>query len=144
MEISKKLGRNAGSVLESVPFNQWDFERTLDEDSDPPLIGYRSKDGAIQMNCDVGSENLRSLFFGQKLAGNPAFEDLPFELGRTEVVAKFGEASKSGGKLVHPILGEMGAWDRFQKDGFVLHLEYGADSEIVERVTIMRDDVAPL
>jgi len=70
-------------------------------------------------------------------------EDLKMTSSREEVRAVFGAPSNSGEGLNYPVLGEYGAWDRFSREGFAIHIEYRVNSDVISKVTLMRDDVVP-
>ncbi len=55
----------------------------------------------------------------------------------------FGRPSKSGDKSSHPILGDYGAWDRFEMNGYVVRFEYKMNSSGITNITFMRNDVVP-
>ena len=40
------------------------------------------------------------------------------------VLLSVGSPFKSGARRSHPIFGERGAWDRFSRPGYVVHVEY--------------------
>jgi hypothetical protein len=70
-------------------------------------------------------------------------QDFSLTSTRQEVIARLGSPSKSGGRLSDPILGEYGAWDRFARTGFAIHVEYRPNVDVVNKVTFMRADVVP-
>lgn len=66
---------------------------------------------------------------------------LPFSFTRLQVIERFGPPSESGGRINDPILGEYGAWDRFARPGYAIHVEHRVDADRVKKITLMRADV---
>jgi hypothetical protein len=143
MNFVKYLGRRAPVLLGSEPFNKWTVERTLDEDSDPPLIGYSFKECGLQFNCDRDSERIRSIFLERDRYAGAILSEIPFDLRRNEVLNELGKPTKSGEETYHPILGKFGAWDRFQFTGYTIHVQYSSDENGIDKITYMRNDVVP-
>ena len=54
----------------------------------------------------------------------------------------FGSPSNSGERFCQSVLGDYGAWDTFQLDEFVLHVQYDLNETSIEKVTLMTNDVA--
>lgn len=59
------------------------------------------------------------------------------------MLAKLGVASKRGEEIDNPIFGRSGAWDRFARDGYAVHVEYRVGGGGVARITLMRADLVP-
>jgi hypothetical protein len=94
--------------------------------------------------CDE-EDRVRSiyLFSDKARCFEEGVDDLPFASSRQEVLSRFGSPSKSGGKISDPTLGEYGAWDRFTRPGYVVHVEYRLDADGIGKITLMRADVVP-
>lgn len=142
IELAKYLGRDVGCLLSAKPFCDWQITRSVYDDSDPPLVGYVFDSRGVQLNCDRESEKVRSLFFEKGGYAESLSSDISFSLRKQDVRSLFGPPSKSGDKLTHAVLGDFGPWDRFQFANFVLHIEYGFTDDCIERITLMRNDVA--
>jgi hypothetical protein len=69
--------------------------------------------------------------------------DLPTSATRSQVLQQFGVPSRTGSAAPVPILGRMGAWDRFDGDRVCIHFEYTEPDERVQMVTIMNAATAP-
>lgn len=143
MKLVKYLGQKASVLLEAEPFMEWHVDRTIDDDSDPPLVSYSFGECGLQFNCDRDDECIRSLFLDKDKHAGIVLSEVPFGLHRAEVLSQFGNPSKSGDRVSHPILGNFGAWDRFRNSGYTLHVQYGVDKDRIEKITLMRNDVAP-
>lgn len=142
MKLAKYLGQNASVLLSANPFNGWAVERIVDEDSDPPEVRYVFKKCGFQLNCDFEDERVNTLFFEKEQHAGTQLSEVPFSLTRDEVLSRFGSPSKSGEGFTDPILGKYGAWDRFHGPEYTLHIQYAPDSGRIEKVTLMRNDVA--
>ena len=141
--MAEYLGRKASCLLAAEPFKNWPVERYVDNDSDPPFVGYTFKSCGLQFNCDCEDEIVNSLFLEVEEHDGTVLSEVPFNLGRVEVLAHYGTPSKSGERVSHPILGDFGPWDRFQWLEYTVHVQYKVDSDGIERITLMRNDVVP-
>jgi hypothetical protein len=142
IELAKYLNREVSCLLNAEPFCDWQVTRTVYDDSDPPLVGYVFNSRGVQLNCDREGEKVRSLFFEKGGYAESLSSDISFSLRRQEVRSQLGPPSKSGDKFSHAVLGDFGPWDRFELTNFVLHIEYGLEDDGIEKVTLMRSDVA--
>jgi len=143
MKLAEYLGRTASDILQVEPFRNWPIEQCIDDDSNPPLVGYLIGNGAIQINCDRQSENVRSVFLTQEAYDGTLLSEIPFNFSRGKTLEYLGATDKSGSKFIDPILGEFGPWDRFRYSGYTIHVQYSINSESIAKVTLMRNDVAP-
>ena len=143
MKLASYLGQNASSLLEAEPFKNWTVERTVDDESDPPEVRYVFENCGFQFNCDRENESVNTLFLEKEEHAGTVLSEVPFSLGRDEVLSRFGSPSKSGEGFSHPVLGEFGDWDRFQRSDYTVHVQYCVDSDRIEKITLMRNDVAP-
>jgi hypothetical protein len=115
----------------------------VEDDSDPPFVGYVFVGCGLQITCDCEDERVRSLFVESEAHGGTDLSEVPFHLRRDEVLARFGLPSKSGKGFTDPILGDFGPWDRFQGPGYTVHFQYKVASDSIEKITLMRNDVVP-
>jgi hypothetical protein len=143
VRLAKYLGQNASRLLEAEPFKNWPLKCVVDDDSDPPEVRYVFVGCGLQLNCDREDERINCLFLEAETHAGAIISEVPFHLRRDEVLAHFGSSSKSGGPVSHPILGNFGSWDRFQGPEFTVHVQYKVGSDSIERITLMRNDVAP-
>jgi hypothetical protein len=144
MQISNFLGKHVSSMLETEPFSQWSVERSLEEDQDQPIFQYVFDGHAMALQCD--RYDRISIIFLRADNHNALDKDLfeiPFDWSRGMVLNRFGNPSKSGANVTHPILGEYGAWDRFSRPNYVIHFEYRTDRDAIKRITLMRNDAVP-
>lgn len=140
MKISDFLGKHASVLLKTEPFNKWPVERSTEDDLEEPIIQYVFGGHAMALRCDR-DDAIRVIFLRadkhNKLDGN--LFDVPFFWTREKVLNYFGTASKSGAKVIDPILGDYGAWDRFSLKGYTVHVEYRIDRDEVKRITLEAD-----
>lgn len=143
-KISDYLGLHASIMLNDEPFKDWEFERSLEEELDPPIVHYVFPMRGLELRCD-DDEKISVIFLHSD--GQEVFDenliDPPFSWTREQVVDHFGTPSKSGEKSSHPILGAYGAWDRFAMSGYTIRFEYKMDSAGIRKITLMRNDVVP-
>jgi hypothetical protein len=143
MRMADYLGRKASCLLEAEPFKNWSVERSVDDDSDPPEVHYTFRNGGLELSCDREDESVSSIFLEREEHAGTVLSDVPFNLGRDEVLARFGAPTKSGEQHSHPILGDYGPWDTFRLTEYTLHVQYTLDSDAIEMITLMRNDVVP-
>jgi len=140
--MAEYLGKNVDCLLQSAPFKQWPVKRAVDSDADPPVIGYVFEGCGLQLNCDMDGR-VRSIFLEAEEHDGYIMSEVQLDSSRERVIELFGTPSKSGGSTSHPVLGDLGPWDRFRRPGYTVHVEYRIGSEGIEKITLMRNDVAP-
>lgn len=143
--LASYLGRKASALLGDPPFKNWIFEKSVETDLEKPLIDYVFTQNGMDFVCD-GEDKVNSIFlyFDESRSFREGVQDLPFASSRQEVFARLGSPSRSGGRVSDPILGEYGAWDRFERSGYVIHVEYRLDADLIKKITLMRADVVPV
>jgi len=131
-------------MLRDAPFKDWVFERSLEKDLDPPIIHYVFPRHGLELRCDDDEKICVIFLYSNE---SDLFDDVliepHFSWSRQQVVEYFGSPSKSGGRSNHPILGDYGAWDRFSMPGYTVRFEYEMDSDHIQKITFMRNDVVP-
>lgn len=135
------LGKHASELLTSSPFNVWKFERSVDSDLQETEINYVSRRNGLSIVCD-SDERIDSIFIEADIFDQALFE-IPFSSKRSEVLGILGKPTKSGAAHRDVILGEYGAWDRFDQASHSIHVEYRPDADRIKRVTLMRGHVVP-
>lgn len=142
MEITNYIGKPISTLLTTEQFNGKYYLRAIENETYEPSISYVFSSLEIEILCDL-DETIRTIFLIRNIIGDTKITDIDFSLSRNEVRKKFGIPSKSGGKSTSEFLGPYGAWDRFKKERFTIHIEYNLDFDGIRRVTIMRNDVVP-
>ena len=143
MRLSKYLGQHSSYILDSSIFKNWQVQRSIDEDADPPLVNYSLENSLLELSCDLEDERIRSLFIKNEEHLGETLSDVSFSIDRDSLAQKFGTPSKSGKEFSDPILGEYGPWDRFQMDEYTIHFQFSVDSKKIVMMTLMRNDVLP-
>lgn len=137
--LTKYLGNPVSVMLSDQLFKQWKFKRAVYKDIIALPSTYASSKNWLDLLCD-GDERVKTIIlhstFGEDLL------DVQFSLTRQQVLQQFGLPEKSGDKWRHPILGELGPWDRFSRPGYLLHFRYRLTDQI-ELITLMTPDVVP-
>ena len=138
------LGKQASILLADSPFKDWTFKKSFEADLEKPLIDYVFAHNGMDFVCDEHDKvNTIFLYFDKFRSFKESIQDLPSSTSRREVIARLGSPSKSGGRINDPILGKYGAWDRFTRPGYAIHVEYRLDVEIINKITLIRADVIP-
>jgi hypothetical protein len=142
-QIAKYLESAASVLLSDPPFNSWSFERSVDPDL--ALVDYVSAKNGMDFVCGLDEKvSCIFIYFNESRSLSGAIQGLPLTSCRQDLIHLFGKPSKSGAAINDPIFGEYGAWDRFLKQGYCVHIQYRINTEQVSQVTIMREDMVPL
>lgn len=143
-ELADYLGKDVAILLADEPFRHWAFNRTVETDLENPVIDYVFLNGGMDVVCD-SRDKVASIFLysNESRKFKQDIGNLPFSCGRLEIIARHGSPSKRGDKIKDPILGEHGAWDRFMRSGYAIHVEYQLDVDAIKMITLMRADVVP-
>ena len=143
-KLASYLGKDAATLLSDSPFRGWPVKRTVETGLEKPIIDYAFDQNGMTFACDEsGQINTIFLYANKERCFTEEVADLAFDSKRDEVIGVLGAPSKSGSRLKDPILGEYGAWDRFARMAYTVHIEYCIDSDGIARITIMRADVVP-
>ena len=142
--LSHYLGKKASVLLADPPFKNWTFEKSFETGLEKLLIDYVFAQNGMDFVCDE-DEKVNSIFLyaDESRCFKEDVQDLPFTANRQGVIARLGSPSKSGGRFSDPILGECGAWDRFARFGYAIHVEYRLDASGIKKITLMRADIVP-
>jgi hypothetical protein len=142
MRMAEYLGRPVASLLEDAPFRNWPFERSVEAGLEELRIYYVFTGRGLEVICDH-DETVAVIFIHREECDGFILSEIPFTLGRKEVLDHLGMPSKSGEKIFDPILGEYGPRDLFVHPRFAVHVEYQADTDAINMITLMRSDVVP-
>jgi hypothetical protein len=135
------LGRPSDAILRDQPFNSWTFERTPNEEVPIFGINYVCRPHGIEFSCD-DDERIHTIFMHVGRVDERLL-DVPPDLGRSGLENYFGPASRFGGQRLYPVLGVKGAWVRFDRNHYSIHVEFEPDEDRIRKLTLMRADVAP-
>ena len=141
--LATYLGRNASDLLAELPFRNWTVKRAVDTDLEKPRIDYVFTQNGMAFICD--EEDIVSCIFffsDESRCFTEGIQDLPFALGRREVLARFGSPERSGG-ISNGILGAFGPWDRFARAKYSIHVHFHLEVDCIKLITLMRADVVP-
>ena len=144
MIAKEYLGITTSILLESKPFVGWPIEKSHEGDLAEPIIEYVFKGHGLELRCDCHGE-ITVIFLHSKEYGgfDESLFEIPFSFNRKKVIEYYGVATMSGEQSSHPILGEFGAWDRFEYSGFAIHIEYTLDLNRIKKITLMCSDLIP-
>ncbi len=146
MAMTDFLGEPVSKMLETDPFRSWAVQRIVENDSDEPLVQYIFEDRGLEVQCD-GDDHVETIFmYSAKYGGfDESLLDFSFADSREQVLYHLGTPSRSGEKTSDPILGESGAWDRFDytEPDLSAHFQYNLVGQGISMFTLMRGDVVP-
>ncbi len=140
MTLTDYLGITAAELLGVVPFSNWSYTRSIEEDLPTVEIRYEFEEQKIDLVCDE-SERITTIFLHAGV--DQALSPISMNLDRNGVLDRVGVPSKSGPAILDPILGDYGPWDRFESISHTLHVQYGAQTHQIELLTLMHPDVVP-
>lgn len=139
MKIAKYLGRDTTDLLASVPFKNWPVERSVEDDLDERVIHYVFHGKGMEIRSDSQDRICVIFLHSTEYGGlDEQLIEIPFSLSQHQVLDRFGTPSKSGKKFRDSILGECGAWDRFELANWVMHVEYRIDADEINKITLIR------
>jgi len=143
-KMPEYLGKHVSIMLEETPFKNWPVEKSFEDDLEERIIHYVFKEHGLALRCDKNDKICVIFLYSDNYNGfDESLFEIPFSLNREQVLEHFGAPSESGGKISDPILGEYGAWDRFTRQEYAIHIEYRIESDRIKRITLMRSDVIP-
>jgi hypothetical protein len=140
--LNRFLGEPAVNLLMTAPFSQWRFERSIDDDLPERIVNYGFAAHGLSLVCDDGDEKIQTIFLYASRFDQSLIE-ISFSSSRQDVLNDLGEPTKSGEAHTHAILGDYGAWDRFDGTRCVVHVEYQPDVDRIKMITLMRTNIAP-
>jgi hypothetical protein len=142
MRMAEHLGKHISSMLQSEPFKNWAVERSTEDDLDEQRIFYVFTGRSLYVECDR-DERVCTLFMRAEECEGFTLSEIPFALDRKQLLERLGSPSKSGASISDPVLGSQGAWDRFTRPHYVVHVQYQTERDAIYMITLMRPDVVP-
>jgi hypothetical protein len=134
------LGAPVNELLAAPPFSAWNATRSIEEDLPKREIWYEFEGHGVDVICDE-NERIRTIFLHR--GDGEVLSEISFSSDRRKVLERFGPPTQSGATVRIPVLGERGAWDRFTLPSASLHVQYRADRDEIDMVTLMRPDSVP-
>ncbi len=131
-------------LLRAAPFEQWPFSESTETDLDEPVREFVFDGHGLELQCSLNGSVKVIFLHSEEYAGfDEAISGVSFSLDREPIIARFGLPSKSGGMVRDSVLGDCGAWDRFEVAGMTIHFEYKVQSCGINKITLMSNDVVP-
>lgn len=121
-----------------------DVEETLDHSGIEPVCddleeGEKLHDSVSAVDCSweisLGENGLIETIFihnPDKLAN---YTGISSTSTNAELEHRFGEPSSSGPQQEVELFGKYGCWERYDKDGYSLHVQHEVDSGVIELAT---------
>lgn len=85
----------------------------------------------------LGDGNFIKTIFLYLNKGYPSFLGITNNIKRDSILEMFGTPIAENGESTHRILGRYGAWEKYEKDNYYIHIEHEPDNGGVKMVTIM-------
>jgi hypothetical protein len=135
-DLRRYLGIGIADLLRAQPFASWRAVRSVERDPRTE-IRYDFPGHGVEVICDE-ADCVRTIFLHR--GGGECLVDIPFRIGRAQVLSRMGGPAKSGQPVCLPGIGKRGAWDRFTLEDCLIHVQYCLGRDEVDMVTIMRKD----
>lgn len=136
--LAAHLGRHVDHLLGASPFSEWERPAGI-VDEERGRVAYELAGRGVELSCDA-HRMLITIFLRREAEG--LFE-LPFRSTRAAVAEALGRASRRGrASHVHG-LSPTGAWARFDRAAFSLHVQFALDRDEIEMVTLMHPTAVP-
>lgn len=141
-----------GSSFSSEKIQSFLIEYSLENDGDDPIgdeVYFLSPRKGIEVTFGLHTERLCTIFLydgsdGDYLPFCDVVEyGLSFDWTRSDVVARFGEASIQQTKPVEGPTRPFAGWDRFDYDDHSIHFSYTPLIGTVNLITLMTPDRLP-
>lgn len=143
-QLASMIDEDISIILDNETFRAWPYERFYENNLIEPLVDYTFPRHGIDIVCNR-NEEIKTIFlyFDELRESAVAIKELLPSFAHKDVIQFLGEPEKSGSKFIDPILGNCGAWDRFQFVDHVVHIEYDFDLDTLRKITFMSKDTAP-
>jgi hypothetical protein len=138
------LSQSVSALLSDEPFRAWSVERSVETDLEEPVIHYVFPSHGLELQCDAEEKISAIHLYRDEYGGfDQNLLDLSFSFNGIDIARLMGVPSKRGDKVVDPILGEYGAWDRFDYSNHSVHIEYTLRGDGIRMITLIRKDRLP-
>ena len=136
------IGKPAEQLMSAETLFDWDWQR--EPDAELERTYYSAQGRALEFICDAQG-TINTIFVRPCDPAVLAPWQLPIEFatGRAKLCALLGPPERCREAFDDPIMGRMGAWDRFVMDGYLLHVGYNADCSAISMQTLMDVETAP-
>ena len=136
-DLLRYLGSGIAELLRAKPFVSWRAVRSVERDPKTE-IRYEFVGRGVEVVCDE-ADCVQTVFLHRGGSGE-CLVDIPFRIGRAQVLSRMGAPAKSGQPVCLPGIGKRGAWDRFALGDCLIHVQYCLGRDEVDLVTVMRKD----
>jgi len=100
-----------------------------------------ASDGTWEIS--LGKENRIKTIFLYLDRGCQGILGITIAMKRGDIIEFLGKPTSSGDEGTVPFLGEYGAWERYDKENYCIHIEHYLGGNGVKKITIMLPDTAP-
>lgn len=127
--IQDYIGVNVEQLLNDEPFRSYNFTISVERDLNEYSCAYICEEYGLEFHCDE-DKRIRTIFLSRE---SDLSDRLDVRIGWSshEVRHRLGVPTKSGK-----------SWDRFDGTKYAFHVSYD-QYDLVEMITLMRDDVVP-
>lgn len=138
------LSQSVSVLLSAEPFRAWPVERSVEDDLEEPVIHYVFPSHGMELQCDAEYRISAIHLYRDEYGGfDQSLLDISFSSGAEDIARLMGVPSKIGDRMVDPILGEYGAWSRFDYSNHSVHIEYTVCGDGIRMITLIRKDRVP-
>lgn len=91
----------------------------------------------------LGKDNTITTIFLFLTKGFGEFDGVNQFTTRDEILKKYGSPTKYSQEKTIPILGKVGAWERYDYENYVLHFSHCVNSDKIDKISFMLPNPAP-
>jgi hypothetical protein len=130
-------------MLEAKPFCNWNFTEEINN----WLLEERKFVDFIEDGIEViasSSDLIKTIFIhydNNKRHFKHGLVEIPLTSNRSYINSLMGKATSEGSRSISKILGKSGAWQRFDKATFSVHIEFDYEMpDVIRLITLMLND----
>lgn len=102
----------------------------------------------VEFVADLDGRVSTIVFYSSKAEGFREFsgslpESISFGECEQVIQRRLGQPSSKGGGQTIQFFGKVPKWNRYDREGFALHIQYGDDERSIKVVSLMRPDSIP-
>jgi hypothetical protein len=132
------LGKPASLLRSQEPFRGWPHLSQLNAELGEPRTSHGYPQHGLSFQSDSDDRVYEIVVrCGDSRPFQGDLGDLRLSSTRGQAIEQLGSPTKGGAKVTGLLHGENGPWDRWDRDGYLVHILYRAREDRISRVTLM-------
>jgi hypothetical protein len=129
------LGQQLSSIQDDLDIHM--ISEVFDEleSGEKQKYAVTSKDDTWEFS--LSSSNRIETIFLYTNRGYGNYEGITPDMSREDIIELCGTPDSTGKPLFHPILGQLGGWEKYKREDYYLHIEHVEEYNGVNKVTLM-------